>query len=327
MTIDSKRRQISVAMAAALPVASLRAQGADYPKRPITLVVGFAAGGSNDIVARALAQPLGQLLGVSVVVEQRLGAAGVIATDHVVRSAPDGYTVLVTSASPLTLSPHTNANVGYDARKDLSAVTLLGITPETFAVHPAVPAYNLQEFIALAKKQDVTLASAGAGGLPHLSIELLRRAAPGTRIVHVPYNGATPAVTDTLAGHVTGTIVDLPAVYQHIKGGRLRGISMANAKRSEFLPDLATSGEQGLPDFVAVNWIGALAPAKTPAAITARLHAAILAVMQMESVKQALALAAVEIATNAKPADFQAFMADEYLKWGKVVKEAGVVAS
>ncbi len=329
---DYFRRRLVLAATAfgcagTLLVSPAHAQPANYPTKPITLVVGFAAGGSNDIIARAIAQPLSQLLGVPVVVETRLGAAAVIASNHVARSAPDGHTLLVTSASPLVIAPHTNASIPYDALQAFSPVTVLGITPETLALHPGIPAKNLAELLELARKKDLTLASAGAGGLPHLSIELLKRAAPGTRIVHVPYNGATPAVTDALGGHVDGVIMDLPAVYAHVKANRLRGIAMASERRSEFLPELPTGVEQRLTDFVAVNWIGMLAPAKTPQPVIDRLHQAVMAVIKTDAVKSTLAAAAVEISTSPTPADFRRFMASEHGKWGKVVKDAGVTSS
>jgi tripartite-type tricarboxylate transporter receptor subunit TctC len=329
MTHSFRRRALLAAAACASALVTLpaRAQATDFPKKPITLVIGFAAGGSNDIIARAISQPLAQLLGVPVVVETRLGAAAVVASNHVARSAPDGHTLLVTSASPLVIAPHTNASIPYDSLRDFAPVSMLGITPETLAIHPAVPARNLAELVELARKRDITLGSAGAGGLPHLGIELLKRAAPGTRIVHVPYNGATPAVTDALGGHVSGVVMDLPAVYGHIKAQRLRGIAMANEQRSEFLPDLPTGSEQQMPDFVAVNWIGMLAPAKTPQPVIDKLHEAVMVAIKQAAVKNALAQAAVEVSVSPAPAHFQAFIAKEHGKWGKVVKDAGVTSA
>jgi len=310
--------------AAALAAPAGAAQ--DFPSRPITLVVGFSPGGSNDILARAIAQPMSRMLGVPVVVENRVGAAATIATNHVARSAPDGYTLMVSSASPVVISPHTNASLSYDALKDFSPVSLVGVTPETLALHPGVKAASLQELRALAASRDVTLASSGSGGLPHLAIELLRSAAPGARIVHVPYKGAGPAVADAMAGHVDGVVVDLPAVYTQIGDGRLRGVAMANDKRSVFLPDLATSGEQQMPGFVAVNWIGLLAPAGTPEAVVARLHETVLKAVEDPSVKKAFEGSAIETSTSGTPGEFRQFIQAEYDKWGKVVKDAGVKA-
>src|SRR5690606_758423 len=295
----------------------------EFPNKPITLVVGFSPGGSNDIAARALAKPLSEILGVSVVVENKVGAAGMIATAHVARSQPDGYTLMLSSASPLVVTPHTAKNVSYDARKDFAAVTLVGITPETLAINPKVPASTLQDVVDLAKKGELTLASSGTGGLPHLAIELFKSAAGGN-VVHGPAKGAAPAVTDTSGGHVDGVVVDLPAVYKHRESGGLKGIAMANDKRSEFLPDLPTTGEQGMPSFVAVNWIGLIAPAGTPAPVIEKLHKATLAATQQAEMKQQLAQAAVEIQTNASPAEFQAFITEEYERWGNIVKDANI---
>ncbi|MGB6105789.1 MAG: tripartite tricarboxylate transporter substrate binding protein [Pusillimonas sp.] len=302
------------------------ALAAEFPDKPITLVVGFSPGGSNDIAARAIAKPLSESLGVSVVVENKVGAAGMIATNYVARSKPDGYTLMVSSASPLVVTPHTATSVSYDARKDFSAISLIGITPETLALNPKVPAKTLKEVVELANKQQLTLASSGTGGLPHLAIELFKSAAGGN-IVHVPYKGAAPAVTDTLAGHVNGVVVDLPAVYKHIQSGGLTGVAMANDKRSEFLPDLPTSGEQGMPSFVAVNWIGLIAPAGTPEPIIKKLHLAVLDAARQEDVKQQMAQAAVEVSTSPSPANFQTFITDEYEKWGEIVKASNVKAA
>jgi tripartite-type tricarboxylate transporter receptor subunit TctC len=305
---------------------SQAAVGADFPDRTITLVVGFSPGGSNDITARVISQPLSELLGVSVIVENRVGAAGVISSQHVARSTPDGYTLAVTSASPLVVTPHTLAKLPYDAKKDFAAVSLLGITPEILAINPGLPAANLAELVKLAKTRSVTLASAGAGGLPHMAIELLKSATPGTNIVHVPYKGAAPAVTDALAGHVDGVAVDLPAVSNQIADGQMRGIAVANDKRSAFLPDLPTAAEQGVQGFVAVNWIGVIAPARTPQPVIDKLHAAIVQVMQQAQVKDALAKAAVEVSVSETPAAFQKFIGVEDEKWAGIVKAAGIEA-
>jgi len=302
------------------------AVAADFPDHTITLVVGFSPGGSNDIIARVISQPLSELLGVPVIVENRVGAAGVISSQHVARSTPDGYTLAVTSASPLVVTPHTMAKLPYDAKKDFAAVSLLGITPETLAVSPSVPATNLAELVKLARTRDVTLASSGVGGLPHMAIEMFKSAAPGVRIVHVPYKGAAPAVTDALAGHVDGVTVDLPAVSQQIADGQLRGIAVANDQRSAFLPNLPTAAEQGVQGFVAVNWIGVIAPARTPQPVIDKLHEALAKVMQQAQVKEALAKAAVEVSVSETPAAFQKFIDAEDEKWAKIVKAAGVEA-
>ena len=305
------------------PYACLAQSG--FPNKVITLVSAFPTGGTTDIVARAIAPPLGQALGVSVIVENRVGAAGMLATDHVAKAKPDGYTLLVTTATTVLILPHTSDTVlPYDAQKDLVGITLMGIAPEVLAVNPKVPATNLKELIALAGKRQVTLASSGTGGLPHLVIELLRSSASGARIVHVPFKGAGPAVIDTLGGHVDGIFVDLPAVATQIKANQLRGITVANNRRSEFLPDLQTSVEQGFPNVIGVNWTGILAPAGTPRPVIDKLHAALLNMLKLDAVKKALALSSVEVSVSATPADFAKFLAVEYKKWAKVVEDAGM---
>ncbi len=202
-------------------------------------------------------------------------------------STPDGYTLGVTSASPLVVTPHTLAKLPYDAKKDFAAVSLLGLTPETLAINPSVPAANLTELIKLAKTRSVTLASSGVGGLPHMAIEPAQDG--GTRYQHCTrsYKGAAPAVTDALAGHVDGVVVDLPAVSNQIADGQLRGIAVANDKRSVFLPNLPTAAEQGVQGFVAVNWIGVIAPARTPQPVIDRLHDALVQIMQQARVRDA----------------------------------------
>ncbi|MBL6454073.1 tripartite tricarboxylate transporter substrate binding protein [Belnapia sp. T6] len=299
-------------------------QGASFPERPITLVVGFSPGGSNDVTARVIAPELSRLFRVPVLVENRVGAAGTIATNYVAKSNPDGYTLVVTSASPLVLAPHTTDNIPYDTMRDLAGITLLGVTPEVLALSPRIAASNLGELVGLAQTRDVSLASAGSGGLPHLAIELFRSTAPGARILHVPYKGAAPAVTDALAGHVDGVVVDLPAVQAHIRAGRLRGLAVANERRSEFLPDIPTSGEQGRPAFIAVNWLALAAPARTPPLVLERLRGALVEVMQVRSVKDALAEAGVEVQLSQDRPEFQRFMAAEYEKWGGIARAANV---
>jgi len=322
------RRKLLVSLLAGACASSAWPQAAPaFPARTITLVVTFSPGGSNDLLARALAEPLAGLLGVPVVVENRTGAAGMIGTSHVARAKPDGHTLLVASASPMVVSPHTHARVPYDPQGGFAPISLLGVTPEALAVHPGVRAGTLQELVALARQGNISLASSGNGGLPHLSIELFKRAAGVPGIAHVPYSGAAPAVSDTVAGHVDGVVVDLPAVFQHIKEGRLRGIALANPRRSAFLPDLPTTIEAGTPDFVAMNWMGLLAPAGTPEATIARLHQAVATAMKDPKLQARMASSAVETTVSTNPAEFRGFLQSEYRKWGAVVKEAGIQAT
>lgn len=298
----------------------------DYPSRPINLIVGFPPGGSNDMVARIYAPKLGEILGVPVVVVNRPGSNALIGTDYVVKSAPDGYTLTLASASPLVISPHTYAKMPFDALTDLTGITTVAQTPELLAINAAVPASNLQELIALSKSRRVTISSSGNGGLPHLAIELLRTAVPGGDIVHVPYKGAGPAITDLLGGHVDGILVDLPPLYPMVQDGRLRAIAITNTQRAVLLPDTKTSVEQGLPALLAFNWFAVMGPAKMPKPVVDKLYAALVQASRAPDIVLALRKVGVEPFTQASPSAFATFMREETDRWGAVAKASGARA-
>jgi tripartite-type tricarboxylate transporter receptor subunit TctC len=297
----------------------------DYPSRPIHLVVGFPPGGSNDIVARILAPKLSEIIGASVVVENRPGANAIIGTDYVARSAPDGYTITLGSASPLAISPFTYANMPFDVTKDLVGITTVAQTPELIAINPKVPAKTLQELVALSKTRDVTISSSGNGGLPHLAIELLKIASKG-RIVHVPYKGAGPAITDAVGGHVDGIIVDLPALYTMVNEGKLRAIAVTNTHRAEVMKDVPTSAEGGLPTVLAFNWFAIMAPAKTPKPVVDKLYQALVKTVQSPDVKASLNKLGIEPYTQPSPEAFAQFMQKELVRWGEVARASGAKA-
>lgn len=301
------------------------AQAQDYPNRPITLVVGFPPGGSNDIVARILAPKLGELLGAPVVVVNKPGSNALIGTDFVARAAPDGYTLTLASASPLVISPNTYSKMPFDPLKDLTGITAVAATPELVAVHPSVPAKTLAELVALSKTREVALSSSGNGGLPHLAIELLRTASQG-RFLHVPYKGAGPAVTDTAGGHVDGVIMDLPALQALVKEGRLRPLAITNKERSPVLPQTPTTVEQGLPTVLAFNWFAVLGPAGLPRPVVDKLHKALVTAVQSTPVREAMVKVGVEPMTHDSPEVFAAFMRDELQRWGKVARDSGARA-
>lgn len=301
------------------------AQAQDYPNRPITLVVGFPPGGSNDIVARILAPKLGELLGAPVVVVNKPGSNALIGTDFVARAAPDGYTLTLASASPLVISPNTYSKMPFDPLKDLTGITAVAATPELLAVHPSVPAKTLAELVALSKTREVALSSSGNGGLPHLAIELLRTASQG-RFLHVPYKGAGPAVTDTAGGHVDGVIMDLPALQALVKEGRLRPLAITNKERSPVLPQTPTTVEQGLPTVLAFNWFAVLGPAGLPRPVVEKLHKALVTAVQSTPVREAMVKVGVEPMTHDSPEVFAAFMRDELQRWGKVARDSGARA-
>lgn len=316
-----------VGLASVLMLISLpsNTQAQEYPSRPINLVVGFPPGGSNDIVARILAPKFSEFIGAPVVVVNKPGSNALIGTDFVAKSAPDGYTITLGSASPLVISPHTYAKMPFDVFKDLAGITTVASTPELLVINPNLPAKNLAELIALSKKQQITLASSGNGGLPHLAIELLSISSKGD-FLHVPYKGAAPGITDVVGGHANGIIMDLPALYQLVADGRLKPIATLDKSRAQILPDLPTSVEQGAPLVLAFNWFGVMAPSKTPKPIINKLFAALVKTAQSPDVKEALLKMGIEPFISASPEAFTAFLQNESTRWGKIAKESGARA-
>lgn len=293
-----------------------------FPNKPITVVVGYPPGGSNDIVARIVAPVLSKELNTTVVVENRAGAGGTIGVNHVAKSQPDGYTLLLSSASPVVLSPQTLTSTPFDPLKDLAPVNTVGQTPEAIATGPALKVKTLKELLERASNEEVTLSSSGSGGLPHLTIELLRHTS-NSKLLHVPYKGAGPAVTDTLAGHVDAIVMDLPPLYSLIREGRLNALAVTSADRVNFLPDVPTAGE-ALPDFNVVNWIGIFAPAGTPTDVMSTLDSAIKKVVENPDVRKQLENNAVVPITREDPTAFKAFFDQEYARWGAILRQAGV---
>jgi tripartite-type tricarboxylate transporter receptor subunit TctC len=317
---------IRVAAAMALLLgAAVHAQ--TYPTKPVRLVVGFPPGGSNDIVARLIAPKLTQLLGAQVVVENRPGANATIGTDLVAKSAPDGYTLTLGSASPLAISPFTYPSIPYDTLRDFAAITTVASTPELVGVHPSLPARTLKELVALARSQPgkLNFASSGNGGLPHLAIELFKKIG-NANVVHVPYKGAAPALTDLLGGHVHAMIIDLPVLLPHVKSGKVRAIAIAAEKRTALLPDLPTSVEQGLPGLIAVNWFAIMAPGKTPRPVVDKLHGAIVQTATAPDMKDAFRAQGLEAYVQSSPDAFTAFLRNDLERWAKIAKESGARA-
>jgi tripartite-type tricarboxylate transporter receptor subunit TctC len=301
--------------------ASVAAQ--DFPNKPIRLIVPFPAGGPNDIIARVVGQRMSELIRQPVLIDNRGGQAGVLGTDAVAKANPDGYTIGITSASSLAISPSME-KVPYDARKDFAPVTLVVTVPEMLVVASNVPAKNMDELVALAKAQPgkLNFASAGVGGLPHLAGELLKLTA-GIDIVHVPYRGAAPAINDLLGQQVQMTFMDLPVILPHIKGGTLRPIALGARARAPTAPDVPTTAEVGMPDLLIENWYGMIAPAKTPEKIVATLNRIANEAMADPGVKQKLADQGLTVAGDT-PEHFRGFIETEATKWAKVIKDAGV---
>jgi tripartite-type tricarboxylate transporter receptor subunit TctC len=308
-----------------LPGAAAHAQG--FPIKPIRIVIGFAPGGSNDIVARHLAPKLAEIMAVQVIVENRPGANAMIGTEFVARSAPDGYTLALGSISPLVLSPQIYTKTSYDTLNDFVGLTTVGMTPQVIVVNRALPARSLKEFIALAKSHPgkLNLASSGTGSNTHVAIELLKITA-GIDVQHVAYKGTAPALLDVIGGQIEGAIGDLPGVFPHVKAEKLRGLVVTSERRSPLLPDVPTAAEQGLPALLAVNWFAVMAPAKTPAAIVDKLHAALVKAATSPETKERFLSVGVESMTSPSPGAFSTYLRSEYARWGKVIRESGIRA-
>ena len=297
----------------------------DYPSKPGRIVVGYTTGGANDILARLVAQKLTESWSQQFIVDNRPGAIGIIGSELVARAAPDGYTLGVVSLSPLVFSRFTYAKLPYDALTDFAPLTTLAMTPMMIAVHPSVPATSVKALVALAKAQPgkLSFATSGSGGMTNMVLELFR-GATGVQLQPVPYKGATPALTDTIAGHVQGIAESLPTLHPPIKQGRLRGIAITSEKRNALLPDVPTALEQGLRDLVAVNWFGFVAPARTPRPVVEKLHGALIKISGQADVRERFASMGLEPMTMASPDAFAAFLKDETARWSKVAQYAGI---
>jgi len=295
----------------------------DYPNRPIRLVSPYAPGGGTDYFSRLIGQKLTERLGISVVVENRPGAGGVIGSDAVAKAAPDGYTLLLASPSPMVVSPHLNKNMPYDPLKDLAPITLVASVPAIFVVHPSIPVKTVKEFIQFAKARagELTYSSSGNGGTGHLAGALFDLRA-GTKMIHVPYKGTGPATIALIAGEVSIGFAESISLTTHIKAGRLRAIAMTSLKRSPLFPELPTVAET-IPGYTAGPWYGALAPAKTPADIIGRLNREIAAILRAPDVRAGLRDSGAEPGGNT-PVEFAAHIKDEYERWGRVIRESAI---
>ncbi len=294
-----------------------------YPVKPVRMVIGFPAGGPIDIVARVMSPKLGEFFGQTVVVDNRGGANGLIGADAVAKSAPDGYTMMLISTGTVTISPHIYPKMPYDPLRDLVCVTLVTQTGELLVVHPSLPVKSVKELIALAKTRpgQISIASTGSGGLPHLALELFKIEAK-VDMLHVPFNGAAPAVSNAVGGQVQGVIADLPVLQPHIQSGRLRALALAAPKRSPLFPNVPTMIEQGLPKVEAVNWYGIQVPAKTPPEIIAKINEVFGKTLNDPAMRQTLIGRGAEPIPGT-PAEFTAFVKAEYDKWGPIAKASG----
>lgn len=320
-----RRRDIVLAPPFAL-LAGLATGQPSFPARPIRLVVPFAPGGTTDIVARLVAEPLGKLLGQSVVVDNKAGAGGSIGMADVARSAPDGYTIGLATASTHGVNPATLKKPGYDAERDFRAITSLATTPVVMIVHPSVPANNHAEFLAYLKAHPGKLnyASPGNGSLGHMLAELYK-SSTHTAMVHAPYRGAGPAKNDLLAGHVQVLFDNLPSSLAVIQAGQVRALAVSAPRRLESLPAVPTFAEIDLASNNEPSWFGLVAPAETPDAIVAKLHASVTTVLQQPELKAKLKTQGLEPLGNS-PQAFQAQIVAEVAKMRRVALAAGIEA-
>jgi tripartite-type tricarboxylate transporter receptor subunit TctC len=317
----TKRVLLSAAFGFALGGA---AAAQDYPSRPITLVVPYAAGGGNDVMARIVAEKMGKSLGQQIVIENKGGAGGSIATRQVAKAAPDGYTLGLGGTGTLAINPTLYPNVGYDPRRDFAPVGLIATSALVVLVNTNVPATTIPELIALAKKDPgkLTYASAGVGSGIHLGAELFATMAD-IKLTHVPYKGSSPALTDLIGGHVAIYFSSLPPALALIREGKVRALAVTGPKRSPLLPDLPTVAEAGpLPGYEAVLHYGIVAPAGTPRPIVDRLAAAMKAAMAEADVRERITADGAEVMAMT-PEEYAADIDAEENKWSKVVKLSG----
>jgi tripartite-type tricarboxylate transporter receptor subunit TctC len=320
----NRKRAATFALLTGLVLAQAAGAAETYPTKPIRLVVGFAAGGANDLVARAVATRLSPRLGQQVVVENRGGAGGNIATELVAKSAPDGYTMLLASVASFAMSPALLGKVPFDPINDFAPVTQAAVVTSLLSVHPSLPARSLKQFVALAKKAPgrINYATPGAGSIAHLSAELFWHKA-GIKLTPVPYKGGNPAVADAIAGHVESIFSLISTQTPHVRAGRLRALAVSSAKRSTALPDVPTIAESGYPGFEATGWLGLVFPAKTPRAIIDRMHKEAVAIINMREVHAQLEDLGLD-AEASDPAAFLARIKSDHAMWEKLVRQAGI---
>jgi tripartite-type tricarboxylate transporter receptor subunit TctC len=302
------------------------AHAADYPDHPITLIVPYAPGGGNDVLARGVAEPMGKALGQQIVIENHGGAGGSIGTRQLAKAASNGYTLGLGGTGTLAIDPTLYPDAGYDPRKDFAPVGLIATSPLIILVNPSLPAHNVQELIALAKKQPGKLnyASAGRGSGIHLGTVLFAETA-GVDLIHVPYRGSGPALTDLLGNHVAIYFSSLPPAIGLVKEGKLRALGVTSLKRSPIFPDVPTVAEQGLPGFEAVLHYGIVAPAGTPRPIVDKLNAALRQALDSPEVHRRIATEGAEPLPTT-PEQYAADIDHEETKWSALVKKSGAKA-
>jgi tripartite-type tricarboxylate transporter receptor subunit TctC len=319
-------RKLVLGIAIALLACTVTAHAQSFPSRQITLVVPFPPGGSTTIVARIVADKLSEALGQQIVVDNRGGAGGTIATRAVSKATPDGYTILLGYTGTLAIGPTLYPTAGYDPRKDFDAIGLIGHAPNSLVVHPSFNVQAVKDLVAHAKANPgkVNYGSAGVGTVSHVSGVYFASAA-GIELTHVPYKGTGPALTDLLGGHIPMAFAPIPATHANIAEGKLRGLAVTSAKRSSLLPDVPTIAEAGIPGFEASLYYGLVAPAGTPRPIIDKLNKALRTALASDEVRKRLATDGAE-PTPSSPEEYAAQIDREETKWSKVVKDSGAKA-
>jgi len=299
---------------------------AEYPDKPIRLIVPFAPGGVTDTSGRLIAEALGKRLGQPLVVENKAGASGNIGTQQAAIAPPDGYTLLLGFDGTLVINPHVFANFPIDVMTDLAPVGMIGDADLILVAHPSFPAKNAQDLIAYSKKQPggVPYGTSGVGGTPHIAGELLKQRT-GANLTHVPYKGGGPAMTDALGGNIPLVYTAVAGAVQHVKQGRLVAIAVSSARRTPSLPDVPTFIESGVPDFEATSWVALLAPAKTPRAVIDKINRELDAALADPAVIEKLATLGI-VPAPGSPANLTERMRADLAKYGKVVKDANIRA-
>jgi tripartite-type tricarboxylate transporter receptor subunit TctC len=324
MMLTRRRLGLLAAGAALGRLTPARAQAPQsWPERPIRMLIGFPPGGTVDTVGRIIGPPISERLGQPVVIENRSGAAGVLAVEAAARAAPDGYNVVFGSASALAIIPHMQSNLRYDPVKDLAPVSRVVTTPMLLVVGKHVQASSVEELVAFAKANPgkLTFGSTGNGGTLHLAGELFKMRA-GVNILHVPYRGGAPAVTGLLAGEIDMLITDIPVVLPHVQSGTLKALGLASEQRSRVLPQVPTVIEAGVPGMIAEGWYAIYVPAGTPAPIIATLQRVIVEALALPATQQAIEKLGAVVETST-PAALAAYQQAEYVKWGEVVRVSG----
>jgi tripartite-type tricarboxylate transporter receptor subunit TctC len=316
-------RSICILLAMAFATA---AAAQSFPSKPVRVVITYPPGGSTDVVGRALAAKLTEVLGQQVVVDNRGGAGGIIGSDIVAHATPDGYTVLLGTSAGMSINPLLHKKLPYDVQRDFAPISLVVINPQALVAHPALPANTVQELIKLARTKpgQINYASPGVGSPNHMGMELLK-SMTGINVVHVPYKGGGPAMTELLAGQVQLLFNSIPSVLPQVKAGRLKALAVGSARRSPAMPDVPTVAESGVPGYEYATWYGLFAPAGTPRPVIAQLNKAVAAALKNPELAQSLASQGSE-PNPTTPDELARFVKSEHDRWSRVVRAAHLTA-